>query len=124
MNITPHIFPVIHHLNNQTTLAEADIAFDCGVTGIFLISHLGEDQDLLPLAATIKGKTCKYVGINMLYHSAYEALDYASVYLLDAMWTDNPGVTSTGMTQSGITLLTESQHRQLDVFASVAFIKL
>lgn len=119
--MNPHVLPVIHHLNSITTISEAEIAFECGATGVFLISHNGEDMDLLPLAAAIKGRFNKYVGVNLLRHSAAEALDYTAVFGLDAMWTDYPGVTSTGMTSEGAYLRTLSQNSNIDVYASVAF---
>lgn len=116
-----HVLPVIHHLDEATTLAEADIAFALGAFGVFLISHGGLDLDLLPLAKTIKARTGKYVGVNLLRHTASEALDYASIYELDAMWTDDPGVTSRGATSAGDFLETLSRSSPVDVFASVAF---
>lgn len=116
-----HVLPVIHHLDDATTLAEADLAFACGATGVFLISHGGEDLDLLPLAKVIKARSGKYVGVNLLGHTAVQALEFATIYGLDAMWTDHPGVTSAGTTPAGEQLAMLSESSPLDVFASVAF---
>lgn len=116
-----HVFPVIHHLDEETTLSEADIAFACGATGVFLISHGGQDLDLLPLAKTIKGRTGKYVGINLLRHTAAEALEYATIYGLDGVWADDCGVSSKGTSSAGDFLADLSENSNLDVFASVAF---
>ncbi len=120
----PKVLPVIHHLDAQTTLAEAALAFRCGADGVFLISHHGQCMDLLELARVVKARAPeKLVGVNLLSKSCLTAYDLAAESRCDMVWSDNVGVSSIGVTQIGWQLadrLTGSGPKLL-VFGSVAF---
>lgn len=60
------VYPVIHYYNKETTISEAAKAFECGADGVFLISHIGQNEKLIPLAIEIKEKFKMKVGINFL----------------------------------------------------------
>lgn len=119
-----YVYPVIHHLDWQTTYVQATLALDAGADGVFLISHRGDDLDLLEIAVTLKAQHSKFVGINFLGHDAPSALLLAAGIKIDGMWCDAPGVSSTGITLLGSRL--RHLHNALrpvapQVFASVAF---
>ena len=122
------ILPVIHHLDDTTTLTHADLARACGADGVFLISHSGDDSGLPALANTIAGRwrqstdTPALIGINLLNTAPTAAFGYALAHGLDAIWADAPGVSSYGASKSGQKLSDLAKaHPQVAVFASVAF---
>lgn len=120
-----HVLPVIHHLDTHTTLEQAALAMNCGADGVFLISHQGADDDLPPLAATLKGRyPGKLLGINLLGQSVQHAYQAALDFNLDAVWADSAGVSSAGLTDTGAWLADQIRHNASAgplVFASVAF---
>lgn len=119
------VYPVIHYLDAQTTLDEAAIAFDCGADGIFLISHHGDDMDLLVLGKVIKARNgSKFVGINMLGLPFLRAHEYAQDMGLDGIWGDHVGVSSAGLNRVGYELkqrMLQQQDTQIQIFGSIAF---
>lgn len=48
------VYPVIHYKDDETTISEAIKASDAGADGVFLISHIGHNERLIPLAVEIK----------------------------------------------------------------------
>lgn len=122
----PKILPVIHHVNAETTLLEAQLARSAGADGVFLISHSGADIDLLELGAVIKGRNPGwFVGVNMLAHGCLEAHASALEFGLDAVWADRAGVTSEGLDPLGHAMQARINQRGTGeapvVFGSVAF---
>lgn len=120
------VYPVIHHLDSITTLEEAKIAFDCNADGLFLISHYGDDLDLLELGSIIKARNpSKFLGINMLSKNTLEAIDFISGFGFDGIWSDNVGISSEGITQFGQRIADTKRASpslsQLQIFGSVAF---
>lgn len=125
------VYPVIHHLDAATTLIEAQIAHDCGADGVFLISHHGEDIDLLELGNVIHGRLPRFfVGINLLATHCLEAFDMAREFGLDGVWADRVGVSSRGADEVGLVLGARLKNSRLgnasataplQVFGSVAF---
>lgn len=118
------ILPVIHYLDDHTTLKEATVAFDAGADGIFLISHGGKDEALYMPACTIKGRyKSKLVGINLLASSNMKALDCVKSLGLDMLWMDMPGVTSQHASDEAkaIVAAARTHHKPLHLFGSVAF---
>lgn len=115
---------VIHHFDNVTTMRQADVAFESGGHGVFLISHDGRDDELFPLAATIKRKhPLRRVGVNLLQSKAVDALRLAVAHQLDMVWVDNPGVRSDRITEDGQKIadwLAQNTGR-ISFFGSVAF---
>lgn len=118
------ILPVIHYLDDHTTLKQATLAFDAGADGIFLISHGGQDEALYMPATVIKGRyKHKLVGMNLLATDNLKALDCVKSLGLDMLWMDAPGVSSQGATDQAKALVATARnhHKPLMLFASVAF---
>lgn len=117
------IYAVIHHRDPATTLNQATVARDCGANGVFLISHRGEDDLLVPLAGQVKHHHRDFrVGINLLSRPPMTACEAALLQGLDMVWADQMGVSSAGGTHTAEMLARVAMnHPQLDLFASVAF---
>lgn len=98
------IYPVIHHLNDAQAMREAFLAMSAGCDGVFLISRLGKNDALLPLAKRIQqmewGGRLE-VGVNLLGVDPEFALRMAHFFGLDLVWMDNAGVHGTGLDPIG-----------------------
>ena len=117
----PKIFPVIHHLDRDTSLEEAQKARDCGADGVFLIAHYGDDIELLSAAAAVKLAQPGFpVGINLLSTGALNATGWAIDMGFPMVWVDNAGVSSSGLIELGKSLSALSRDG-LEIFGSVAF---
>lgn len=122
----PKIFPVVHYLDRPTAFAEVAQAIECGADGCFLISHLGDDAELLDVATDIQKMYPAFpVGVNLLSRSAEVAARQVNLRALPMMWADYPGVDSTGIQDLGREVTRASYDLfdvpGFDVFASVAF---
>jgi predicted TIM-barrel enzyme len=119
------VYPVIHQLTPALSLTEADVAFEAGADGIFLISHTGDNLALLPVARQIKhAYPDKKVGINLLGHDQHDTIQLAMEYFIDMVWFDYCGVTSSGLNAAAMELYGwKQEHHDLDfdIFASIAF---
>lgn len=130
------IYPVIHHLDRPTTLAQAQLAIDAGADGVFLISHNGEDSVLPLMAQDVRRIAAEQqkefdVGINLLSTPPSEAMFIALCECLDMIWFDRAGVSGAGATSLALDLsrcLREENEacrvdgvKTFSVFASVAF---
>lgn len=118
------VLPVIHHLDAETSCAQAELAFGAGAHGVFLISHDGRNDELAPIAIGIKSDfPDKVVGINFLGCGALSALQQVANAELDAVWADDPGVTSSYTSTEAKTIAKWlDDHPQGPVFfGSVAF---
>jgi predicted TIM-barrel enzyme len=117
------VWPVIHLESTSVALENAELASRAGAYGVFVISMSGDDDSVVPAAAAIKSAFPGLkVGVNHLTKLPAKSLALASAAGLDAMWTDHPGVSSSGLTQIGLDLHTEHQTcLSIQVFASVAF---
>lgn len=117
------ILPVIHHLHNSLAIAQAQVAYEAGADGIFLISHHGQSYLLPSLAEEIKAKYDNFkVGINLLGVEINEVARLAKEYNLDMIWGDACGVSSKGLDKEGELLSTFARdNKNIEVFASVSF---
>jgi predicted TIM-barrel enzyme len=124
MNKLRKVLPVIHHLDESTSLTQADLAFRENADGVFLISHDGRNGDLFSPARKIKQKYPeKTVGINLLGHDALQAIDTVIDLGIDALWTDTHGVTSQSISEQALEIshLIKNNPQGPSIFASVAF---
>ncbi len=123
-NSSRKVLPVIHHLDEETSLTQADLVFRENADGVFLISHEGKNEDLLAPARIIKQKyPDRTIGINLLGSDALKALEVAVETGIDALWTDTHGVTSESISEQALTLsqwINDNPQGPL-IFASVAF---
>lgn len=117
------IFPVIHVLDEQQSLANAAIAHDCGADGVFLIHMDGRDGMLDPIGRSIRRAFPDLLlGVNYLSMSALEGLERSLAQGWDASWCDNPGVRSDSITSEAIVISeTLTKHPRHMYFGSVAF---
>jgi len=117
------VLPVIHHRDEETTFKNAEVAFSEGCSGLFLISHTGDDSVIPELAARIKRQyPDKMIGINLLTQKAHVALRLSLAMGLDATWVDSPGITSAGPDDTALALFgVTANNPQHLLFASVAF---
>lgn len=116
------VIPVIHHLDDATTLAEADLAFRCGADGVFLIAH-GAGDDVLPdLVKKIEKKHSNwFVGMNLLSEAPLAAVERAINMGVAGVWLDKLGVSSAGLNEEGEAIKKlHAQHPWLKIFAAVA----
>lgn len=116
------IYPVIHYKDDETTINEATIAYNAGANGVFLISHLGSNERLIPLAVEIKKLLGFKVGLNFLGDDAIYTAHIVKKNGLDMIWNDYCGVSSAGLSFEGYELQAwAAANQHIDVFASVAF---
>lgn len=119
----PAIFPVIHYLNRELAISNANMALRLGCTGVFVISMDGNDEPLEVVAKEVKKLwPDKTIGVNYLTLPAIEGLRRNLAAGLDATWTDSSGVGSGGVTDEAMAvaaLLREKPTHQF--FGSVAF---
>lgn len=122
--MNPKIYPVIHYLDRQTAIAEAQKAISAGADGIFLISHKGDDPELLAVACAIQIKfPALPVGVNFLSWRAVDSASTAREFGLPMVWGDDVGVDSKGLSDTGVRVRAQkvAADQAFDVFASVAF---
>lgn len=120
----PKIYPVIHHLDRETSVREAGKAVAAGADGAFLIAHRGNDGELISVASGIRNCYAGFpIGINLLSTSAIAAVETARQLQFPMIWGDDFGVDSTGLTAAGnaIHSIAKAQGKNLQIFASVAF---
>lgn len=116
------VYPVIHYYDDKTTIEQALIAKESGADGVFLISHIGLDERLIPLAVQIKKELGIKAGLNLLPYYPFHVANIVRANNLDMVWFDNCGVSSEGITDQGLVIkeFAENNHH-IEVFASVAF---
>ena len=123
--MNPKIYPVIHFINKATAFSEIEKAQSCNADGVFLISHLGNDEELLRIGLQAKEDFKEFpIGINLLSTKPIEAAKKAKLYGFPMLWGDSVGVDSNGVSALGNEISSLSQGIStplFDVFASVAF---
>jgi predicted TIM-barrel enzyme len=126
----PKILPVIHHLDVETSLAQAELARAAACDGVWLICHNHRDPEVLQAAARLKHRWSQaldserlFIGVNLLYTNNANALEFAHQLRLDGVWLDAPGVNSHGANERAKRLAETMRERfpAVPVFGSVAF---
>lgn len=115
---------VVHHRDEALTLSQAELALGLGADGVFLISHVGEDAALPPLAHRIRAmsRPTVLVGMNLLRTPSVQALAIASAAGCSGLWVSNPGVSSVGASAQAHALHRQMElHPRVTVFGCVAF---
>lgn len=121
----PKILPVIHYPDRATALSEADKAAQCSADGVFLISHHGNDFELLDVGMELRARLPGFpIGINLLSMDAQTAAAQALARGYPMLWGDDMGVDSQGLHAPGRAVATACRAtvgQPIQVFASVAF---
>jgi len=116
------IIPVIHHINEKTTMLNAEICNKSNVYGVFVISMDGVNEDLANLARKIKLNFLNLmVGVNHLGYTAKERFFECLNYSLDMCWSDNNIVNSDTVQKEAFDIQEELRNIEFKFFNSVAF---
>lgn len=101
----PKVYPVIHHVDDGQTVAQAVLAEALGADGVFLISHRGENAEIIALRRRIKELRPDFpVGLNLLGESLASVTRLLAAEDVDMVWFDNAGVDSRGASIECVTL--------------------
>lgn len=117
------VLPVIHVLDVAQAVQNAQLAFEHGADGVFVISMDGRDDELDGVACHLKSRwPDRFIGVNYLTVAPLAALERSLLFGLDATWTDKPGVTSQEASDQA-RLISELllRHPKHKFFGSVAF---
>jgi hypothetical protein len=123
----PKLIAVIHYINDEIALDNAEIAFEAGFEGVCLIHMRGLDKLVEPSAVEIKrNHPDRLVITNRLTMHPVEMLRRDHELGLDGSWCDNPGATSAGPSPLCREINEELARVRLDnpeylFFGSVAF---
>lgn len=121
---------VIHHVDYGTTMAQAKIAADAGADGLFVISHKGQDEDVVEMACELKGITNRRaeamdIGVNLLGTDPHDAVLIVIARKIPMLWADGCGITGKGVGNAGLAMFDALSgapgHKRVRVFAGVAF---
>lgn len=117
------VLPVIHVLDVAQAVRNAQLAFDNGADGVFVISMDGRDDELDGVACHLKSRwPDRFIGVNYLTVAPLAALERSLLFGLDGTWTDKPGVTSQGAgDQAHLIRELLLRHPKHKFFGSVAF---
>ena len=117
------IIPVIHHLDELTSINEASAMRAAGADGIFLISMHGENTSVIETAKQIKEMLPDLpVGINLLGSHYLRAMQAINSYGLNMLWYDSP-LTERGLLTLRGEVLAEHKYAnpQVEIFSTVSF---
>tara|TARA_B100000809_G_scaffold168899_1_gene166211 strand:+ start:3498 stop:4190 length:693 start_codon:yes stop_codon:yes gene_type:complete len=117
------VLPVIHILNKQQAIEQAELLVKAKCDGFWLINHGGDDELTLSLAVDLSKRYPELmVGVNLLSHSAESALNATIEHDLKYLWLDFAGVHS--LTPDNALLERQkllSQKHNITIFAGTAF---
>jgi predicted TIM-barrel enzyme len=125
------VIPVIHHLDPASTLEQARLAMRCGAFGVFLISHQGDNPELLGLVHPVREALRAlaphavgepWVGVNLLGESPVDAYRLAAQHGAAGVWMDSAGVSGSSADNQALNVaFLRRRGLPLEVFAGVAF---
>ncbi|MBS3941413.1 MAG: hypothetical protein KG028_10680 [Actinobacteria bacterium] len=99
----PKVYPVIHVADIPDVVEDAELAVDRGADGVFLIDHDADDDRLVAAIRAVRAALPQlFLGANVIKRSPTASLEVLHERLpegiaLDALWTDNSGVTPAGV---------------------------
>lgn len=121
------LIAVIHYLDDETAMRNAEIAKTANFDGVCLIHMEGRDALIETAAVSIKKRYPDFTVItNRLAMSQVEMIERDLALGLDGSWADNPGVSSSGITPLAFEieealLKARETNRDFLFFGSVAF---
>jgi predicted TIM-barrel enzyme len=110
-----HVYPVIQVRDPQQALAQAAIAFDHEVAGIFLIDHDGDVDRLSSCIVAVRNTYCAaFLGANLIKTAPADALQAlaaaaGAVPPIDALWSDDAGLDTGAVDQTAVDDLTRAR---------------
>ena len=110
------LYPVLHVLNLEQALRNAQIAFDAGCDGVFLINHEQEDGSrplnyagLLAIHAQIVAKFPNgWIGVNCLDLPAADVFQHLN-QTVAGVWVDNGEIDERNSSQSAAQQILEAK---------------
>lgn len=91
-----NLYTVIHVATEQQALENAEIAFENGSDGIFLINHAVSGRQLAEVYhAAREAYAGRWIGMNVLGLSARQAMEFLPAGA-DGLWTDNAAIDEHG----------------------------
>lgn len=122
------VLTVIHHVDEETTRRNAEIAIKAGADGLFLIQMSGRDlQLIIPARELRQAYSDKLIGLNFLSFSHDHLFNAAGITGADCVWIDNPGISSTYIEELAAEIRDDHRkaetefNRKIKLFGSVAF---
>jgi len=114
------VLPVIHYLDEDKAIQNAEIVLSLGCDGIFIISMDRQDEHLCAIAKNIKNRwPDKFVGVNHLTKSPLESLKLNKSAEIDGTWSDYSILQEGKPTADALTISQEKTW--MEFFAAVAF---
>lgn len=90
MKTLPKFVPVIHVTSSKQAIEQADIAFDNGAGGIFLIDHYQDHKNLLKVYSEVRDAFLyNWIGVNYLDLTPYSAMALCDHSTVDGLWMDH-----------------------------------
>jgi phosphoribosylanthranilate isomerase len=119
------VWPVIHHIHIDSSVKDAEIAYNNGATGVFLISMIGKDSELRRVGLKIKKQFPKLlVGINYLSMYNHHAIKANVADGFDATWVDFADITGNEIKSTAINIANFLRSKESNChkyFAGIAF---
>jgi predicted TIM-barrel enzyme len=117
------VLPVIHILNKQQAIEQAELLVVSKCDGFWLINHDGDDELTLSLAVTLTERYRDFmVGVNLLSHSAESAMSASIEHGLKYLWLDYAGVHSVTPNEKLLNKLKDNcLKHNIRIFAGTAF---
>lgn len=90
MKKLPKFIPVIHVISSSHAVEQAEIAFDNGAGGIFLIDHYKDYKHLLEVYSMVRETfTYDWIGLNFLDLEPEAAILKVLSHGIDGLWMDH-----------------------------------
>lgn len=117
------VLPVIHILNEQQAIDQAELLVNSGCDGFWLINHAGDDYLTLALALMMENKYQDHiVGVNLLSKTGKSAIDAVVESGIKYLWLDAAGVHSETPDKELLGYIKNvSEKNDVVVFAGAAF---
>src|SRR5665213_1348237 len=125
------VYPVIHITSPEVAETQADLAFDLGADGVYLIDHISSVENLFETFNRVKTKhPSEFVGINPLLPAGalggLRLLKNAFAngnlkYMPDGLWIDQAGKTQEEIESIGTFKTENPELRTVKLLGGVAF---
>lgn len=116
------IFPIIGYIDQKTAHQQLFAARQNGASGVFLVSHYGQDAEMVGFAAETKCIDPHFpIGIHLVCRTPLETFEQARHAAVDMVWCSDTGVSSAGLAPEAVELSARAKEMPLlRVYVSVA----